>query len=74
MAKRVNVGVYIGRQDLLGGNYADLYNLVIPVRNAALHLTHPIDSTVSHQTLTRLVPGLVLPPHPQKGDMAYALN
>ena len=75
MAKRIDIATYIGRQETGSGDYLDLYNLLIPLRNAELHLTHPIGSTLTHKTLTRLVPKLVLPPNiPKVGDTAYSMT
>jgi len=73
MAKRVDIGTYIGRQEFDEHTYLDLYNILIPIRNARLHDSHPVGSTLSHKTLQQLVPNLVLPKTPQKGDIAYAL-
>jgi hypothetical protein len=73
MAKRVDVAYYIGDQDFGLGMVLKLYNLIIPIRTKDKRHYHPIESTMTQQSLTELVPGIQFPPNPQKGDIAFSM-
>lgn len=76
MSSRIAVAKYVGDQDF-GPHYGhklQLYNILIPIRTIEKNHYHPVGSTLTPQTINKLVPGMVFPTNTKIGDIAYSVT